>query len=266
MRREYKWIIVLSVILLLLICVLIGLIKATEKSASADVPMDSEVLTKPAFLDGRDPAEYTWEEYMQLTVEEQAEFPDYFESLDAFKAWYETASEVKEEIPVENAYLNGKDPASFTWEEYTRLTPEQQAQFPDTFESLDAYNAWYQIVYGQAGEDAEQIPLENDYLNGRDPAGFTWEEYNQLTPEQQAQFPDHFESMDAYKNWYDSVYPEEEIHQDEMLMDKEFLNGKDPADITWEEYQEMTPEQQAMFPDHFESYDAFLDWKDTTEP
>lgn len=274
MKRGYKTIIIiLVVVFLLLMGVLLALVKSGGNLSSPETLEQQNIGGPNAddpkagdFLNGRAPSDFTWEEYQNLTPDQQAAFPDYFESLDAYKSWFEAASDSMEIIPLEDDYLNGRDPASFTWKEFTRLTPDQQAEFPDCFESLDAYQAWYQSVCENAAENEEEIHLDNDFLDGKKPTDFTWEEYQNLTTEQQAVFPDYFESLDAYQSWCESVHPIEAADTDESILEDDYLNGKDPANFTWEEYQNLTPDQQAMLPDYFESYDAFLEWKDKTEP
>lgn len=167
------------------------------------------------------------------------------------------------EAPELEDFLNGQDPEAFIWEDYQALTPDQQMQFPDYFESLDAFNRWYESVDKSAGQENPDLSGMGDFLNGQDPADFTREAYQALSPEQQAQFPDFFESLDAFNNWYDSVTPNPEQDLPEM---EDFLSGRDPEAFTWADYQELTAEQQAMFPDYFESYDAFQAWKDTNQP
>lgn len=92
------------------------------------------------------PENYTWEEYQALTPEEKMMFPDNFKSMDAFNAWYENVQPAQENINVPTIDLKGKNPEDFTWEEYQALTPEEKMVFPDYFESMDAFNAWYDRV------------------------------------------------------------------------------------------------------------------------
>ena len=279
MKGMLKWIAIVAVVLVLALVLIkvTGVFPVSNPAEcgeedqptveTVDIEGDTDRQQIHDLLNGRNPEELTWEEYMQLTEAQQAVFPDYFESMDAFNSWYQAASTAGiEDIPLEDDYLNGRDPASFTWEEFILLTPAQQAQFPDLFESLDAYNAWYQSVTANAGEKVEDAVVEFDFLNGKNPADFTWEDYQNLTADQQAQLPDCFESLDAYEAWYNSVCPQETTAVDQPALEDDFLNGKNPADFTWEDYQKLTPAQQAQFPDFFESYDAFLRWRDQVKP
>ncbi|MBE6884107.1 MAG: hypothetical protein E7487_05835 [Ruminococcaceae bacterium] len=121
-------------------------------------------------------------------------------------------------------------------------------------------------------ESIEENKQEVD-LKGNRPEDFTIEDYNILTPEEKALFPDYFENMDAYLEWYDRVVeglvlPEVEADLLEIEPDipaekiEVDLKGKNPEDFTKGDYDSLTPEEKALFPDYFESMDAYLEWYD----
>ncbi len=146
------------------------------------------------------------------------------------------------------------DAEEYTWEQYELLTPEEKMVFPDFFNSMEEYNAWYESV--KPKDDGDSIaPTIN--LNGKEPTGFTWEEYQNLTPEEQMLFPDYFDSMEEYNNWYKSVKPKDDDNNTVPTIN---LNGKEPTDFTWEEYQSLTIDERAIFPDYFESFGEYQRW------
>lgn len=163
-------------------------------------------------LNERNPEDYTWEEYQELTPEEKAVFPDCFKDMNAYNEWYDKNkedNEDKEEFESDEAEdssvsidLNGKNPKDYTWEEYQKLAPEEKAVFPDCFKDMNAYNEWYEKNKEETVGEDFSVSID---LNGRNPEDYTWEQYQALTQDEKAIFPDYFENMEAYKTWYERV-------------------------------------------------------------
>lgn len=93
------------------------------------------------------------------------------------------------------------NPETYTLEEFQALSPKEQMRFPDSFESMDAFNKWYEEVNNESS-----LELEID-LNGKNPEEYTWKMFQEMTPDEQLVFPDYFEDMDAFYEWYDGVKP-----------------------------------------------------------
>lgn len=165
---------------------------------------DEEIEVFTINLEGKNPEDFTWEDYQKLTTEEQMMFPDYFESMDVYNVWYESVKPNETEIEVFTINLKGKKPEDFTWEDYQKLTTEEQMVFPDYFESMDVHNAWYESVKPKETE----IEVFTINLEGKTPEDFTWEDYQKLTTAEQMVFPDYFDSFDVYQRWYERVCPE----------------------------------------------------------
>lgn len=147
-------------------------------------------------LEGRNPNEFTWEEFAALTPEQQAMFPNYFDSPEEFDKWYAQAQE--ETSGTVAVDLNGKKAEDFTWEEFRALTPDEKAVFPDYFESYDAFQHWYDQAQGTGETKSEQPSVENE----KAPGEYTWGEFMELSPEEQAVFPDRFENEEAFQDWW----------------------------------------------------------------
>ncbi|MBR6658236.1 MAG: hypothetical protein IKL18_08725 [Oscillospiraceae bacterium] len=152
-------------------------------------------------LKDKDPQDFTLEDYNNLTPEEKAVFPDCFESMEDYTDWYNNVmSEQESEVPGIN--LSEKEPKDFTLEDYNRLSPEEKAVFPDFFDSMDEYKKWYnKVVKGE--KTLEEVPSID--TNGKDSKDYTLEDYDKLTPAEKAVFPDCFESMEEYNEWYERV-------------------------------------------------------------
>ena len=94
----------------------------------------------------------------------------------------------------------------------------------------------------------------------KNPESYTWEQYQALTPEEKMMFPDYFENMDEYNVWYESVAP---TGDEGANIPKVDLAGKNPEDFTWEDYQKLSIEEKMIFPDYFDSFEAYQKWYDS---
>ena len=148
---------------------------------------------------GKLPNEYTWEEYQQLTKEEQDVFFHWFESVADFEAWMEKAQTEAPAEPAPEWNKPGKLPNKYTWEEYQVLTPEEQDAFFHWFGSINAFEAWMDSV--KPTEPTESAAGWNK--PGKLPNEYTWEEYQALTPEEQDAFFLWFGSVEAFEAWMD---------------------------------------------------------------
>lgn len=99
--------------------------------------------------------EYTWEEFLAMSEEEQDSFFRQFESTEAFEAWMnavkpaetEPAQPPVETTEPENPWESGeKDAQEYTWEEFLALSPEEQEQFFLSFETSEEFEAWMNRV------------------------------------------------------------------------------------------------------------------------
>lgn len=146
---------------------------------------------------GKQPNEYTMEEYETLTGAQQMAFYNWFGSAAAFDAWLEAAQFPKSDHPWENG---GKLPNEYTWEEFEALTGAQQIAFQNWFKSDKDFVAWM--------EDAQSVKPDHPWENGgKLPNEYTWEEYEALTGAQQMAFQNWFDPFEAFEAWMWSVYP-----------------------------------------------------------
>lgn len=200
---------------------------------------------------GKQPAEYTWEEFEELSAAQQMAFQNSFENLEAFDVWLQgnlpQETETVPDLPWEDGE---KQPEDYTWEEFEALTAAQQTLFQKTFESMDAFDAWLQ----NAQEESSELPWEN---GGKQPQDYTLEEYEALPEDQKAAFQNSFTSMGAFEEWlFDVQNPEKEEQSNLPWVN----GGKQPRDYTWEEFEALTASQQMAFQNSFESMAAFDDW------
>ena len=201
---------------------------------------------------GKTPDQYTWEEYEKLTSQQAEAFYDWFESADVFEAWknsVQDSTEIREMYPWEQS---GKAPDQYTWEEYEQLTSRQAEAFYDWFGSEKAFETWKHDV-GDRGESQASHAWEQ---GGKAPDQYTWEEYEQLTSQQAEAFYDWFGTVEAFEIWKNSVQGEV-VRGNSNPWEQ---GSKAPDQYTWQEYEQLTPQQAEAFYDWFGSADAFEIW------
>lgn len=239
MKHPLKRIALLSVVLMLLF-------------ATACTPAgDTQATTSPNPWEngGKQPAEYTYEEFEKLTPAQQIAFQNSFGSLEAFDQWLQKAQYVPTELPWENG---GKQPEEYTYEEFEALTPAQQIAFQNSFESMEEFDKWLKSVR-YAGI---ALPWEN---GGKQPSAYTYEEYEALTDEQKNAFRDHIGGLEAFNAWLQGV----ETEQVELPWEN---GGKQPSDYTYEEFEKLSLAQQIAFQNSFASAEEFEKWLERVKP
>ena len=202
---------------------------------------------------GKNPDRYTWEEYQELSREDRDVFFEWFGSVEAFEAWMgearpdETASVIREWDQPENL------PNTYTWEEYQALSSEEQEAFYQWFGSIEVFETWKNAV-----QPEETLPVSFVIAPDKDPEDYTWEEYQAMSAKEQDEFFQYFDSVDAFEAWLEAIKSEETLTWDRP--------GKQPDEYTWEEYQELSPEEQDAFFLWFTSVRSFETWMETVKP
>lgn len=91
---------------------------------------------------GKQPSEYSWDEYNALSKEQQEAFYKSFESHEDLLLWYnrvQPGSGVTSDLPWENG---GKQPSEYTWEEVQAMPEEMQEEFFNSFDSMEEFEKW----------------------------------------------------------------------------------------------------------------------------
>ena len=91
---------------------------------------------------------------------------------------------------------------------------------------------------------------------------YTWAEFEALSPELKELFFDAFESFDAFEDWREKEQPDEAASAEEdASFNKPWESGgKAIHEYTWAEFEALSPAQQEMFFDAFETIEAFDQW------
>lgn len=230
----------------------------------AEVP--EEAVQTPWNEGGKPPSEYTWAEYEALSDLQKEAFYESFASAEEFDLWLTAAGgvTVPEETPPELPWeKEEKQPQDYTWEEYEGLDPEVKDAFFESFAASDDFDQWKAVAQEETlpKENLQEYPWE---VEKKQPADYTWEEYQKLDEAVKDAFFESFETAESFEQWLDRVkpdIPEETPPSEEAVTQLPWESGgKKPEDYTWEEFEELTPEQQEEFFLSFSSAEAFEDW------
>ena len=187
------------------------------------------------------PKDYTWTEYQALTEGQKKAFMEHL-GPQGLEAWLAKVQDKKTENPWE--VPGAKQPKDYTWTEYAALTNKQQAAFAN-YLGTSGFRSWLNRVQGQK---ETVYPWEKP--GAKQPADYTWEEYEALTKVQQKAFRDHLGS-DGFEVWLEKVQEEENPWEEE--------GAKQPEDYTWEEYTALTEAQKEAFQEYLGA-DGYVEW------
>lgn len=201
----------------------------------------------------KQPAQYTYAEYMALSGEVQMAFQNSFGSTDAFNAWLQQAQsggtaggKLPWEVP------GSKPPSQYTYAEFEALTGEQQLAFQNSFDSFEVFEAW--LKNAQSGGTSGRYPWE--VPGSKQPSEYTYAEFEALTDDQELAFQKSFSSFELFEAWLQNAqsggtaggYP------------WEVPGAKQPSEYTYAEFEALTGEQQLVFQKSFTSFEAFEVW------
>ena len=266
---------VLVAILLMLVCVLIMLeIRNSHEQPDNTINTNSsnntfgsdntETSALPRPWDApaaKQPADYTWEEFLALSPELQIVFQNAM-GVDAFEEWMNRAQSTEPEhleYPWEQA--GAKQPEDYTWDEFLGLSPELQMPFQYAFGSAEAFDAWLKRVQPTEPETEQNGDLW-EQPGGKRPEDFTWEEFLALSPESQIAFQNAFGSAEALEEWLNRVQTTE---PEQLERPWEQPGGKRLEDYTWEEFLDLSGALQIIFQQDFGA-DAFEEWMNRVKP
>ena len=199
---------------------------------------------------GKQPPEYTLEEYEALTGAQKIAFQNSFSNTEKFWEWHDKAQtdDIAANLPWNNG---GKKPEEYTYAEYERLTAAQQMAFQKEID----FDAWLDRVQGGnavgGGTTENDLPWEN---GGKKPEDYTYAEYERLTAAQQMAFQNAID-FDA---WLEREQGGTQDGTTEEEMPWEKPGAKQPEDYTYAEFEKLTPAQQMAFQNAFD-FDAWLE-------
>ena len=138
--------------------------------------------------------QYTFSDYENMTEEEKAEFKARFENEEKFDEWLSGIQEKsKSDIPWENG---GKTPDQYTLKEFEALDSMGKIAFSQWFKSEDEFYAWQ-----EKAEEANKDPIPWEEEGAKTPDQYTYDEFSNLTGEQQIKFQFWFDSPDDFDKW-----------------------------------------------------------------
>ena len=151
-----------------------------------------------------------------------------------FEAWLNKVHE----NPVENPWEKpgAKQPKDYTWAEFEALTAEQQMAFQNYLGEA-GFETWLSKAQSQTTSNPWEKPC------AKQPADYTWEEFEALTGAQQMAFQKYL-GEEGFDAWLNKVQNQTEKNPwDEP-------GAKQPEDYTWEEFEALTGAQQMAFQDY----------------
>ena len=211
--------------------------RLSVQAAFVDIPWENG---------GKQPAEYTMDEFEALDETLQVLFENSFASTADFEAWMLAAQYAKIGTPWVDA---GKAPADYTWEEFEALTPEQQILFQNSFESLADFDIWLQSAQSQ--QTAPTVDLGDKSI-----WDFTWTDFENMSGEEQMAFQYTFESPEDFDRWLQEAQGNTGS-SGELPWERD---GRRPEDYTWAEFEALSPEHQIIFQSSFATEDGFEQW------
>lgn len=218
----------------------------------------------------KQPSDYTWAEFEALDSGVQIAFQNTFGNASDFEAWMQavnptapTEAAAARTLPWEEE--SGKELADYTWEEYEQWDGEIQIAFQNAFTDAALFQKWMDHVHPTQMEPEED---ENSFVSSQSNlAEYTWNDFQSMTVDEQMAFQNAFPNAEAFENWMKKVNPEV---QEELLGAGDYPwetpGAKQPEDYTWEEFEQLTGQQQMAFQSVFESDDAFVAWYEKVHP
>lgn len=145
--------------------------------------------------------EYTWDEYIMLSEDEQKSFLEQFETNEELNKWlnYVIIQDYSglADLPWETE--GNKQPNQYSWNEFLKLTSSQQEAFFEWFDDSKKFIDWQlNAQYNQ-----EILPWETE--GNKQPNEYTWQEFESLTDIQQEKFFEWFENSDDFNDWMNSA-------------------------------------------------------------
>lgn len=266
-RNAAKTITFILTLILILLLVLTVFLETRIVKESTPANHISGIELMPWEAGGKQPSDYTWEEYLALDDSAKDPFFESFASSEDFDAWMASSgkdtinSGVTQELPWESG---GKPTDEYTWEEYVSLDDAMKDAFFESFASAEEFDAWM-LNSGVTTLQAEGTQNAEALFEGKLPNEYSWEEYASMAPEDKDLFFESFESPEAFELWLNAVnppIPQSDVTETDSLIDNNSWNtdNKPLNDYTWDEFESLTPEQQEDFFLSFASADDFEEW------
>jgi len=219
----------------------------------------------------KQPSDYTYAEFSALSQIQQQAFENSFGSAEAFDAWLSRAHAGSTTPPTDPdqggsgsglnpwEYPNAKQPADYSYAEFEALAPEQQMAFQNHLGT--AFDAWLDKVQGgNGGGNGDSGSGLNpwEYPGAKQPADYTYAEFEALSIAQQMAFQNYFGSIDAFDAWLQNAQGGSGDSGSD-LNPWEYPGAKQPSEYTYAEFEALPLGQQMAFQNHLGSaFDVWL--------
>ncbi len=173
-----------------------------EEWLNREEPIVEEEVELPWENGGKDPAEYSYQEFEALNEAQQMAFQSYLG--DEFDNWLERAKAEAEDgiyLPWEDG---GKDPFEYSYDEYEDLNRAQQMAFQE-YLGEERFEEWINLVKPDRSEEDEGLYFPWEH-GGKDPREYTWEEFCDLSMGQQMAFQEYLGEIE-FEKWLNENEP-----------------------------------------------------------
>ena len=188
------------------------------------------------------PQDYTWEEFSALSTEQQMAFQNHL-GAEAFEAWLSQAQGQPSVNPWDVS--GAKQPTEYTWGEFEALPADQQISFQN-YMGQEVFDVWLNRVQAQTAEHPWNDP------GAKQPADYTWEEFEVLTAAQQMAFQNHL-GAEAFEAWLSQAQGQPSVNPWDVS------GAKQPTEYTWGEFEALPADQQISFQNYM-GQEAFEVW------
>ena len=189
--------------------------------------------------DAKQPRDYTWKDYQNLTEAQQVAFREHL-GKNATLTWLRTITELPWEKP------KAKQPEEYTLKEYEDLKDPQQLAFRVWMGEAE-FDVWLL--------DAQNPPEANPWekAGAKQPQEYTLKEYELLTAAQQMAFQRHM-GVQGFESWLKKFQSSQERNPWDTP------GAKRPQDYSLAEYEALTKAQQTAFQNYLgaQEYQAWL--------
>ena len=151
----------------------------------------------PWVNDKRQPDVYTASEFEALTPYQQGRFLAWFDTEDALAKWLDSVYMIDLEAEQPKEAEHAAELNKGAWTKYEKMTSVQRILF---FMGFGSANDFLQWVEAAKPDDILDVPMPWDNTK-KQPAEYTWEEYEALPVQLQDAFFAWFESAELFEAW-----------------------------------------------------------------
>lgn len=232
----------------------IGSDSSYEGSENEDKPAKTEQTTGgyPWETGGKQPKDYTWEEFMALTDSQKTAFCETFANAQEFQKWMDESNVSSEQqAPADNSSQETVTDAQGETPKTEAVKPSDENTEPDS-----------------SSDNSENKPETDDSSSETNDDNFVIEDDDSSKESNKKPSSNQNAGSVTGNIWWPSnwVTPGETRFEEQWAEEEKLpweTGGKTPDTYTWEEYKALSDEQKIAFMLYFESISAYAEWRET---